>query len=133
MKKLSDIINKSFDEPLQDEKLDNGYDAGVTTGTHISKKKVEAKYGSLLVMPRTYTSKELIKRMKNSSAFDKASYAADGGDSWIDPRRKEFFDKPNGVDKELWEQAKNQSIAVFGERRWQFQAWAYKKLGGRFT
>lgn len=70
--------------------------------------------------------------LRNSSAFDRASYEADGGDAWIDDRRKYFFESPNGVDESLWSRAKDASQAAFGKIKWQFVTWWYKKKGGEF-
>lgn len=67
----------------------------------------------------------------NSAQFDKASYEADGGDSWIDSRRQLFFDK-TPKDPGLWTQAKVRSKEAFGAEKWQFTVWMYKKLGGKF-
>lgn len=69
---------------------------------------------------------------KNSAEFDKASYEADGGDAWIDPRRKEFFENPGNVDEALWSRAKEASQAAFGKIKWQFVTWWYEKQGGKF-
>jgi hypothetical protein len=74
-----------------------------------------------------------MKRFFNSPAFDKASYEADGGDSWIDPRRKEIFTDPLNVDEGLWLKAKQACNGALGEDRWQFIVWWYKKNGGKFT
>lgn len=71
-------------------------------------------------------------RALNSAEFDKASYAADGGPDWIDPRRKEIFSDPMGVDKALWAKAKQASHDALGEEEWQFVVWFYKKSGGKF-
>lgn len=70
--------------------------------------------------------------LKNSPAFDRASYAADGGDAWIDPRRREFFENPGNVDEALWSKAKDASMKAFGKVKWQFCVWFYKKNGGLF-
>lgn len=78
-----------------------------------------------------YSRRQLIGRvLKNSAEFDRASYEADGGDGWVDPRRREFFTNPVGVDTGLWSKAKQMSQSAFGEERWQFVLWAYRKLGG---
>ncbi len=79
-----------------------------------------------------FTRGQRVVRMVNSPQFDKASYEADGGDSWIDPRRKELFMNPGNVDEALWAKAKEASQAAFGEVRWQFVTWWYKKQGGHF-
>lgn len=70
--------------------------------------------------------------VKNSVEFDKAAYEADGGDAWIDPRRKELFMNPGTVDEGLWEKAKSASQKAFGKEKWQFVVWWYKKHGGKF-
>jgi phage-related protein (TIGR01555 family) len=84
------------------------------------------------VLPKPYTFTESLARKVNSPAFDRASYAADGGDQWIDPRRAEFFKDPRDVDRALWDKARAGSKAAFGEERWQFVTWLYRKYGGKF-
>lgn len=83
---------------------------------------------------KPWSTLERIERiLKNSAAFDKASYEADGGDKWIDPRRKELFtETPLGADQALWSKAKEASRAALGDVRWQFVAWWYQKQGGKF-
>ncbi len=79
---------------------------------------------------RPYTSLERMERViKNSAAFDRASYEADGGDKWIDPRRKDFFDDPENYDQELWAKAEDAAKKAGGD--WQMAVWLYRKLGGR--
>lgn len=96
-------------------------------------KKANADDGKPIIFPKPYTFTESLARKVNSPAFDRASYAADGGDAWIDPRRKHFFENPVGADKALWDKAREGSKAAFGEERWQFVTWLYKKYGGKFT
>lgn len=87
---------------------------------------------SMTAIPR-YTALQRIGRiLKNSAAFDRAAYEADGGDTWIDARRHELFKNPARVDKALWEKAKRASLDAYGEERWQFVVYIYKKLGGKF-
>ena len=69
----------------------------------------------------------------NSPEFDKRSYEADGGDDWIDSRRKEFFENPGNVDEGLWSKAKDASQKALGKVKWQFVTWWYKKHGGHFN
>lgn len=84
--------------------------------------------------PKPYTAVQRIDRvLRNSAEFDRHSYEADGGDAWIDPRRKEFFEEPLNVDQGLWSRAKDASQKALGEVRWQFVTWCYKKLGGKFS
>lgn len=68
---------------------------------------------------------ETPKPTKNSAAFDKASYEADGGDKQIDDRRKYFFEHPK--DKSLWEKVKQETNG-----NWKFTVWLYQKHGGQF-
>ncbi len=68
----------------------------------------------------------------NSAEFDKASYEADGGDAWIDPRRSHFFENPGNVDEALWAKGKEASMKAFSKIKWQFVTWWYKKQGGTF-
>jgi len=80
-----------------------------------------------------FTKAERIDRvLKNSAEFDRASYEADGGDSWIDPRRHVLFENPGNVDEALWARAKDASEKALGEVRWQFVVSWYKKMGGKF-
>lgn len=115
--------------------IENAIEVPITTTTKVVKKAVGAKYARVMVLPQFFTEKQKRKRkkVKNSAAFDKAAYEADGGDGWIDPRRKYFFENPNGVDRALWAEALEQTHNVFGGPRWQFTAWIYRKLGGRFN
>lgn len=69
-------------------------------------------------------------KLKNSSLFDRASYAADGGDSWLDERRvrglMETYKEPG-----LWSRAQEASKKAFGELKPPFMLWFYRKNGGR--
>lgn len=88
----------------------------------------------VLRMPKAFTKIQLAERkLTNSAAFDRASYAADGGDAWIDPRRAVLFENPGSVDEALWSKAKEASQAAFGKVKWQFVTWWYKKQGGKFS
>ncbi len=84
------------------------------------------------VMPKQFNGFERALRSVNSAAFDRASYAADGGDDWIDKRREELFSGDKAQDKALWRKAEEASSAALGAVRWQFVVWAYKKAGGSF-
>lgn len=82
---------------------------------------------------KPYSTIERLERiLKNSAAFDKASYEADGGDAWIDERRAPLFENPGNVDEALWAKAKDASQKAFGTVKWQFVTWWYKKQGGKF-
>ncbi|CAK9250654.1 unnamed protein product [Sphagnum jensenii] len=82
---------------------------------------------------KPFTIVEKFARLTNSIDFDRASYHADGGDSWIDPRRKEIFDQPAVSDEALWRAAEQAALKTFGNGlRWQFKVWWYKKNGGKF-
>ncbi len=101
--------------------------------------KEEKKANTLLHATKWYASKpydwvdRIGRLLVNSAEFDRKSYEADGGDAWIDPRRKLFFENPGNVDEALWMKAKEASMKAFGEERWQFITWWYKKQGGKFT
>lgn len=93
----------------------------------------ESKKNSLQTMPRPYSVMEKATRaLSNSALFDRASYEADRGDRWIDPRRLPLFDKGKAKDKGLWDRAEQQSEAVFGTVKKEFVIWWYKKQGGAF-
>jgi uncharacterized protein len=94
--------------------------------------RVERERVSASIRPYRISPARLLRTL-NSAQFDKASYLADGGDSWIDPRRKVLFEDPRGVDDGLWSRAKEASRASFGEVRWQFVVWWYRKQGGSFS
>jgi len=82
---------------------------------------------------KPFTIVEKFARLTNSVDFDRASYHADGGDAWIDPRRKEIFDQPAVSDEALWRAAEQAALKTFGNGlRWQFKVWWYKKNGGKF-
>ena len=80
-----------------------------------------------------YTSLEKVIRLFNSAEFDKASYEADGGDSWIDPMRKPVFTEKMVEDHGLLSQAEEASRKSLGEVKWQFALWWYKKHGGKIN
>lgn len=73
------------------------------------------------------------KPVMNSASFDKASYAADGGDSWINPKRLALFDEPPApwIDRSIWEKAKQKGKDIFGNPTKAFVVWMYEKLGGK--
>lgn len=75
----------------------------------------------------------ILRKLRNSPEFDRASYEADGGDSWIDPRRAEFYKRPDNVDGALWMKARQASVDAYGCERWQFIAWWYEKHGGKYS
>ncbi len=98
MKKFTDL----FDEPLFENKTTNTID------------------------PYTFAQK-IDRILKNSLLFDKASYAADGGEKWIDSRRELFFDRDKAKNKALWDKC-----AVEAQTDWKFLVWLYQKQGGKF-
>lgn len=94
---------------------------------------VAPSLNAMVTQIRRYSPVQRIGRiLKNSAAYDRAAYEAEGGDKWIDPRRHELFKDPPNVDKALWAKAKAASKAALGEERWQFIVWHYRKMGGRF-
>jgi hypothetical protein len=70
-------------------------------------------------------------KIGNSGMFDRASYAADGGDGWVDYRREEFFKNP--LDKALFKKAEEAAEAAGLKGKWQFKVWWYLKHGGKFN
>lgn len=89
---------------------------------------------TLTELVKPYKRTQRIDRvLKNSAAFDRASYEADGGDSWIADGRKTLFENPGNVDEALWSKAKEASKAALGSENWKFVTWWYKKQGGKFT
>lgn len=64
---------------------------------------------------------------RNSLAFDRAAYAADGGDGWINPGRLPFFDRDKAKDKGLWDRV----AAEAGDNK-AFAIWLYDKHGGKW-
>ena len=69
----------------------------------------------------------------NSTEFDLASYEADGGDGWISSDEKPAYDMKAGVaDEGIWAKAEAASEKAFGEKRWKYVLWMYRKLGGKF-
>jgi hypothetical protein len=68
----------------------------------------------------------------NSSAFDKASYEADGGDNWVDPQRLKLIKTLTHDNPALWSQCEQESRKIYGGNgNLAFTAWIYKKRGGR--
>lgn len=72
-------------------------------------------------------------RYGNSLTFDKAAYEADGGDGMFDPHAIELLKNPGKVDEGLWEKAKRASQEAFGEIKWPFVTYWYKRHGGKFS
>jgi len=132
-----DVSDPSIEEAVEEGTHDptdttDSVDPGanrVDTRTPRVPTDIEAKTGQKF---NAYGPMEKFIRMLNSSQFDRASYEADGGDDWIDPRRQHLFENPGLVDEALWKKAKDASQAALGEVRWQFVTWWYKKQGGKF-
>jgi uncharacterized protein len=64
-------------------------------------------------------------KKENSAAFDRASYEADGGDSWMDPRRIKLIETLTFSDPTLWKECKQQAKGNIA-----YAAWLYKKRHG---
>ena len=90
--------------------------------------KLEKKENSMM----TFSDWDRLKRFFNSAAFDRASYEADGGDSWVDPERAKLFEDPAVKDPALWKKAGEASQKALGRDSWQFKLWFYKKQRGKF-
>ena len=67
---------------------------------------------------------------KNTAKFDKASYAASGGDEWTHRRPSTMFE--DYLDAQLWARAYTRSVEAYGKPKWEFMAWWYLKHGGKF-
>lgn len=134
---IKEIVAEGANNPDAPQDID---DPGASReDTKKPKEYPQGEYGGktenekITIMPSEYSVFERAVRVFNSPDFDKASYAADGGDSWIDERRKEFFMNPGNVDEALWAKAKDASMKAFGKEKWQFVTWWYKKQGGNFN
>lgn len=94
-------------------------------------KKPGADRSSLMnhLLPVVYRSPEL---MKNSDAFDKASYLADGGDSWVSEGRLRLIKELTPSQPGLWKECDQESKRIFGgQGNLAFTAWMYQKKGGK--
>jgi hypothetical protein len=89
----------------------------------------EKKQNALIAKIKPYSR---IQKLRNSPDFDRASFEADGGEDWIDSRREHIFSNPQNVDWKLWNAAKIACKAVYGEFKWKFVLWWYRKNGGAF-
>ena len=70
------------------------------------------------------------RRYGNDSAeSEREAYERDGGDA---KHFEHAVMNPGKVDEGLWEKAKRASKDAFGEERWPFITWWYKKQGGHF-
>lgn len=69
--------------------------------------------------------------VKNSAQFDKASYEADGGDSWVFPDRLKLWMALTPDNPGLMSQAQQTSQQAYGKRNEAFIHWLYRKKGGR--
>lgn len=134
---IAEIVKEGVGNPKEPTDIDDP--GAARADTQKSKLYPKGEYGgskgeavSNKIKPLTRIQR-IERILKNSAEFDRASYAADGGDSWIDPRRHYFFENPGNVDEALWAKAKDASVAAFGKVKWQFVTWWYKKQGGKFS
>jgi phage-related protein (TIGR01555 family) len=127
-----DVASEESSRDPNESVDDQGSDREDSRKIHLNQEpeKFKNKRGKPVL---SYSEWDRFKRFFNSPAFDRASYEADGGDTWIDPRRKEIFSNPMNVDKGLWQRAEEASRAAFSTVKWQFVVWWYKKQGGTFT
>lgn len=130
----ADVVDEGSNDPKKSKDTDDpGADRADTQKARATDTGGAPKGREKQPAPKSADAPDVKAKAKNSAAFDRASYEADGGDSWIDVRRKEFFMNPGKVDEALWSKAKEASKAAFGEERWQFITWWYKKQGGKFS
>jgi hypothetical protein len=137
---MADTIKEGVNDPYDPQDIDNPgadrLDTRKSRATEVGGAGKEPPTSETQPPPRSTDEPSNIAQIPkkaNSAAFDRASYEADGGDKWIDERRKYFFEDPVGVDKSLWERAKEASRQAYGKVKWQFVAWFYRKQGGKFT
>lgn len=86
-----------------------------------------------IALPKPWTRAQLIARaFRGPSQYDMAQYSAWGGDSWITKNALDRIMNPGHVDEALWKKAKDASQKAFGEIKWPFVTWWYRKRGGKF-
>lgn len=133
---LSDTIQEGRNNPKNPQDIDNPgadrLDTRKSRATEVGGAGKEPPAPKSADAPEV-KAKDKTQPVRNSIAFDKASYEADGGDEWVDSRREPLFEDPVGVTQALWEQAKDRSKQIFGTPNWRFALWFYKKLGGTFS
>lgn len=134
---MADTVDEGENDPKKPKDTDNpGADREDTQKARASEKGGIPKGDKKPPKPRqadkVQDKAKAASRTRNSAEFDRASYEADGGDDWIDSRRRWFFENPGDVDEALWARAKEASQAAFGRIKWQFVTWWYKKQGGKF-
>ena len=71
------------------------------------------------------------EKTKNSVAFDKAAFIADGGPGQMDLWKKRLYDDPSSLDQGMFAKAKAESQKAFGKDVWQFILWCYQQQGGK--
>lgn len=71
------------------------------------------------------------RQIKNSDAFDKASYEADGGDNRMNPGRLRLIKELTPRNPGLWSECEQESKRIYGgSGNLGFTAWMYQKKGG---
>lgn len=90
-----------------------------------------AKVVAPVSAPKPKTQGKEAPAAKNSLEFDEAEFRADGGENQFSPYHKRQVDSPTPEQKDLMEKAKQESHQVYGEEKWQFILWCFKKLGGK--
>lgn len=123
---VDDLVTEGTNNPENPQDID---DPG-TGQADTSKVKAISEYG----MP-VGVKKPSVKNTKyelfNSAEFDKASYEADGGDSWISPDRLRLIETLTHDQPGLWAQSEQESMKIYGMKHLPFIAWIYQKRGGR--
>lgn len=134
---MSDTIEEGRNNPYNPQDIDNPgadrLDTRKSRATEVGGAGKEPPAPDSNGEPRNIAKFTKNGKQSNSPAFDRASYEADGGDRWIDERKKYFYEDPVGADEPLWERAKEASRAAFGKIKWQFVAWWYGKQGGKYN
>jgi phage-related protein (TIGR01555 family) len=70
-------------------------------------------------------------KVKNTIAYERAAYEADGGDAQIPDGRRPFFEKLAARDGSLWKRANEAAVLAFGQENWKFAVWYFKRNGGK--
>lgn len=115
-------IPKGRVKPQDEDSIENEYvKAGRLLKAVLSKQKSFQPYTPIQRIDRI---------LKNTSEFDKASYEADGGDSWVNPQRLILIKELHHENPGLWAQCEAESMKIFSRINLAFVYWLYKKRNG---
>lgn len=106
----------------------------VTAGVQIGSPKKEniKNIGKLSFKEEKWVMSTGGDKKSNSPEFLRATYEAEGGDSWISERRlKGLMELSHVTNGPMWTEAKEASRRSYGELKYPFIMWMYKRLGGK--